>query len=155
MGRASRQVEGVAMPVQHRYPRREQRRQLGPLRARALREHRHRRPFAQDVLEHAQGTAVGGAAFHRDGAAVPEEPPADRVREQTSQLREHGLDIDMPSLVYTGERSHVIDYLRDKAWDVAGTPRADLFVSNGRQVPSADNDDPLGEIIYVSGTLRS
>jgi methyltransferase (TIGR00027 family) len=78
---------------------------------------------------------------------------AERVREQTAQLRQHGLDIDMPSLVYTGERSHVVDYLRGKAWDVTGTSRTDLFVSNGLQLPSPDNDDPLGEIIYVSGTL--
>ena len=80
---------------------------------------------------------------------------AERVREQTAQLRQHGLDIDMPSLVYTGERSHVVDYLRGKAWDVTGTSRTDLFVSNGLQLPSPDNDDPLGEIIYVSGTLGS
>ena len=80
---------------------------------------------------------------------------AERVREQTAQLRQHGLDIDMPSLAYTGERSHVVDYLRGKAWDVTGTSRTDLFVSNGLQLPSPDNDDPLGEIIYVSGTLGS
>ena len=61
----------------------------------------------------------------------------------------------MPSLVYAGERSHVIDYLRGKAWDVTGTSRTDLFVSNGLRLPSPDNDDPLGEIIYVSGTLGS
>ena len=59
----------------------------------------------------------------------------ERVREQAAQLREHGLDIDMPSLVYAGERSHVIDYLRGKAWNVAGTSRADLFVSNGSRSP--------------------
>ena len=46
-----------------------------------------------------------------------------------------------------------IDYLRGKGWNVAGTPRADLFVSNGLQIPTPDNDDPLGEIIYVSGPL--
>src|ERR1700754_3686620 len=79
----------------------------------------------------------------------------DRVREQTALFREHGLDIDMPSLVYAGERSHVIDYLRGKAWNVVGTSRADLFVSNGLQIPNPDNDDPLGEIIYVSGPLGS
>jgi hypothetical protein len=79
----------------------------------------------------------------------------ERVREQSVQLREHGLDIDMPSLVYAGERSHVIDYLRGKGWNVVGTSRADLFVSNGLQIPTPDNDDPLGEIIYVSGPLAS
>ena len=43
------------------------------------------------------------------------------------------------------ERSHVIDYLRGKGWNVAGTARTDLFVSNGLEVPTPDNDDPLGE----------
>jgi methyltransferase (TIGR00027 family) len=79
----------------------------------------------------------------------------ERVREQTAVFREHGLDIDMPSLVYAGERSHVIDYLRDKGWNVTGTARADLFASNGLKVPTPDNDEPLGEIIYVSGPLES
>jgi methyltransferase (TIGR00027 family) len=79
----------------------------------------------------------------------------ERVREQTALLREHGLDIDMPSLVYAGERSHVVDYLRGNGWNVTGTARADLFTSNGLKVPTPDNDDPLGEIIYVSGPLES
>ncbi|HEY2447631.1 MAG TPA: class I SAM-dependent methyltransferase [Mycobacterium sp.] len=76
----------------------------------------------------------------------------DRVREQTAQLREH-LDIDMPSLVYTGERNHVIEYLRSKGWDAAGTPRAELFNRAGLELPAPEDDEPLGEIIYVSGTL--
>jgi methyltransferase (TIGR00027 family) len=80
---------------------------------------------------------------------------ADRVREMSARFREQGVDIDMPSLVYAGERSHVIDYLSAKAWDVAGTPRADLFISNGLELPAPEDDEPLGEIIYVSGTLAS
>ena len=79
----------------------------------------------------------------------------ERVRQQTALFREHGLDIDMPSLVYAGERSHVIDYLRGKGWNVTGTARTDLFTSNGLKVPTPDNDEPLGEIIYVSGPLES
>jgi methyltransferase (TIGR00027 family) len=76
----------------------------------------------------------------------------ERVREQTAAFREH-LDIDMPSLVYTGERSHVIEYLRANGWDVASTPRTELFNREGFQPPAPDDDEPLGEIIYVSGTL--
>jgi methyltransferase (TIGR00027 family) len=78
---------------------------------------------------------------------------ADRAREMSAPLREQGVDIDMPSLIYTGQRSHVVDYLRDKSWHVTDTTRADLFLSSGRTVPAPENDDPLGEIIYVSGTL--
>jgi methyltransferase (TIGR00027 family) len=80
---------------------------------------------------------------------------ADRVREMSARFREQGVDIDMPSLVYAGERSHVIDYLRAKAWDIVATPRAELFNRNGFQLPAPEDDEPLGEIIYVRGTLAS
>jgi methyltransferase (TIGR00027 family) len=80
---------------------------------------------------------------------------ADRVREMSARFREQGVDIDMPSLVYAGERSHVIDYLRAKAWDIVATPRAELFNRNGFELPAPEDDEPLGEIIYVSGTLAS
>ncbi|MBV8863646.1 MAG: class I SAM-dependent methyltransferase [Mycobacterium sp.] len=78
----------------------------------------------------------------------------DRVRERTAAFREH-IDIDMPSLVYTGERSHVVEYLRAKGWDAVGTPRAALYNRVGLELPTPEDDEPLGEIIYVSATLAS
>src|SRR6185437_13564712 len=66
-------------------------------------------------------------------------------------LRDHGLDLDMASLVYTGERSHVLEYLPAKGWNVEGVTRAELFVRNGLDVPAPQDDDPLGEIIFISG----
>jgi methyltransferase (TIGR00027 family) len=111
---------------------------------------------AQDRLfDNITGLSAPGSTVATEYVPGLKDLDAERVREQTAQLRQHGLDIDMPSLVYTGERSHVVDYLRGKAWDVTGTSRTDLFASNGLQLPSPDNDDPLGEIIYVSGTLGS
>jgi methyltransferase (TIGR00027 family) len=78
---------------------------------------------------------------------------ADRVREATSSFREHGVDVDLASLVYAGERNHVVDYLRAKGWDVEGVTRTELFKRHGIDVPTPDNDDPLGEIIFISGGL--
>jgi methyltransferase (TIGR00027 family) len=80
---------------------------------------------------------------------------ADRVREMSAAFREEGVDIDMPSLVYAGERSHVIEYLRARGWDVVSTSRAELFNRDGLELPAPEDDEPLGEIIYVSGTLAS
>jgi methyltransferase (TIGR00027 family) len=80
---------------------------------------------------------------------------ADRVREMSAAFREEGVDIDMPSLVYAGERSHVIEYLRATGWDVVSTSRAELFNRDGLEIPAHEDDEPLGEIIYVSGTLAS
>jgi methyltransferase (TIGR00027 family) len=78
---------------------------------------------------------------------------ADQVRETmaSSFLRDHGIDVDMPSLVYAGQRNHVADYLRAKGWDVQGVTRAELFERNGIEAPAPENDDPLGEIIFISG----
>jgi methyltransferase (TIGR00027 family) len=78
---------------------------------------------------------------------------ADRVREMSGSLRDHGLDVDMASLVYSGERNHVIDYLRAKGWEVDGVTRTDLFKQHGLTVPAAEDDDPLGEIIFISAGL--
>ncbi|OBK15194.1 class I SAM-dependent methyltransferase [Mycobacterium asiaticum] len=78
---------------------------------------------------------------------------ADRVREMSGSLRDHGLEIDMASLVYSGERNHVLDYLRAKGWEVEGVTRTELFKQHGLLVPAPADDDPLGEIIFISGAL--
>ncbi|MFZ0227792.1 MAG: class I SAM-dependent methyltransferase [Mycobacterium sp.] len=78
---------------------------------------------------------------------------ADRVREMSSSFRDHGVDIDMASLVYAGERNHVVDYLKTKGWDADGVTRTELFGRNGLDVPEPERDDLLGEIIFISGGL--
>jgi O-methyltransferase involved in polyketide biosynthesis len=78
---------------------------------------------------------------------------ADRVREMSSSFRDHGVDVDMASLVYAGERNHVLDYLRSKGWNVEGVTRTELFERNDIEVPAPEHDDPLGEIIFISGGL--
>jgi methyltransferase (TIGR00027 family) len=78
----------------------------------------------------------------------------DSTAQATAQvLRDQGLDLDMSALVYTGERSHVIEYLRSIGWDVTGVPRGELFTRSDIEPPGPDENDPLGEIVYVSGTL--
>ena len=76
---------------------------------------------------------------------------ADKARELSAPLREHGLDIDMAELVYSGQRSHVMKYLTEIGWQVTGIPRYDLFARYGLTPPEmAEDSDPLGEIVYVS-----
>ena len=78
---------------------------------------------------------------------------ADRAGQMSGAFRDHGLDIDMASLVYAGARNHVVDYLGAKGWAVEGVTRAELFERNGIAVPAPEDDDPLGEIIFISGAL--
>ncbi|GLE51370.1 class I SAM-dependent methyltransferase [Mycobacterium montefiorense] len=78
---------------------------------------------------------------------------ADRVREMSGSFKDHGVDIDMASLVYAGQRNHVVDYLHTKSWTVEGITRTELFKQHHIDVPPPENDDPLGEIIFISGRL--
>jgi len=111
-------------------------------------------PEAQDRLfDNITALSVPGSTIATEFVPGIVNFDAERAREMAGPFRAHGIDIDMPSLVYTGERNHVVDYLRAKGWDVAGVTRAELFTRNGIEVPAPQDDDPLGEIIFISGGL--
>ena len=111
---------------------------------------------AQDRLfDNITALSVPGSTIATEYVPGIKDFDPDRARELSRPLRDHGVDIDMPSLVYAGERSHVVDYLEGKGWDMSSVSRTQLFVRDGFDVPAAEDDDPLGEIIFVSGRLRA
>ncbi|MGV0741225.1 class I SAM-dependent methyltransferase [Mycolicibacterium sp. XJ870] len=77
----------------------------------------------------------------------------EKARAATATFRQFGLDLDMPSLIYHGERHSAADYLGAKGWQMTGVARSALFARYGLPVPEFDDDDPMGEIVYISGTL--
>jgi methyltransferase (TIGR00027 family) len=111
-------------------------------------------PEAQDRLfDNITALSAPGSAIATEFVPGIIDFDADRVREMSGSFRDHGVDVDMASLVYAGERNHVVDYLRSKGWDVEGVTRTDLFKRHDIEVPAAEHDDPLGEIIFISGSL--
>ena len=111
-------------------------------------------PEAQDRLfDNITALSVTGSTIATEFVPGIIDFDADRVREMAGSFREHGVDVDMASLVYAGERNHVVDYLRTKGWDVEGVTRTELFKRQDIDVPAPENDDPLGEIIFISGGL--
>ncbi len=111
-------------------------------------------PEAQDRLfDNITALSVPGSTIATEFVPGIIDFDADRIRQMSGPFREHGVDIDMASLVYAGERNHVVDYLRGTGWDVAGVTRTELFERHGLDVPAPENDDPLGEIIFISGRL--
>jgi methyltransferase (TIGR00027 family) len=111
-------------------------------------------PEAQDRLfDNITALSVPGSTIATEFVPGIIDFDADRVREMSSSFRDHGVDIDMASLVYAGERNHVVDYLHIKGWQVEGVTRTELFGRDGIDLPEPDRDDPLGEIIFISGAL--
>ncbi|MBX7446987.1 class I SAM-dependent methyltransferase [Mycolicibacterium sp. 3033] len=109
-------------------------------------------PDAQDRLfDQITALSAPGSTLATEYAPGIIDFDADKARELSAPLREHGLDIDMAELVYSGERSHVMPYLTETGWQVTGIPRYDLFMRHCLTPPEvAEDTDPLGEIVYVS-----
>ncbi|BCO36109.1 class I SAM-dependent methyltransferase [Mycobacterium heckeshornense] len=74
---------------------------------------------------------------------------AERARTISNPFRDHGVDVDLAALVYTGQRNHVLDYLGAKGWQLEGVPLAELFKRSGLDVPAPDDDDT----IFIRGAL--
>ncbi len=111
-------------------------------------------PEAQDrLLDTITTLSAPGSAVATESVPGIVDFDAGRAREMAANLRERGLDLDMPGLIYTGPRNNVIDYLSAQGWQVTGMPGDDLLRRAGLEPQDRDGYDPLGEIIYVSAVL--
>lgn len=64
-----------------------------------------------------------------------------------------GFQDDLAGLVYPGERSHVIEYLRDLGWNVTGHLVRDLFDRYGIEHPGDEPDDRFVGFQYIAAGL--
>jgi methyltransferase (TIGR00027 family) len=76
---------------------------------------------------------------------------AERARTISNPFRDHGVEVDFASLIYTGQRNHVLDYLGAKGWQLESVPLAELFQRSGLDALASDDDDD--DTIFISGTL--
>ncbi|BBX35070.1 methyltransferase, family protein [Mycolicibacterium mageritense DSM 44476 = CIP 104973] len=113
-------------------------------------------PDAQDRLfDNIHELSAPGSAVATEFVPALKDFDPEKARAATAEFSKIGLDLDMPSLIYHGERHSAADYLATKGWQMSGTPRTELFARYGIPVPALDDDDddPLGEIVYISGSL--
>ncbi|CAN5650651.1 class I SAM-dependent methyltransferase [soil metagenome] len=113
-------------------------------------------PEAQDRLfDQITALSAAGSRVGTEYAPGIMDFDAEKASAMSAPLRAQGLDIDMSALVYAGERSHVMEYLREIGWQVTGSSRTELFEALGLPpVPPREEGDPLGEIVYVSAKLE-
>ena len=70
----------------------------------------------------------------------------------SEEWRRHGLDLDMADLFYDGERNPVVDYLRERGWEVEARGRPDMFAHYGRPFPTGEEVEALGQSLSVTAT---
>ena len=88
--------------------------------------------------------------YHPDaGASIGERAAAMR-----SQWQQHGFDVDLSKLFYSGERNSVVDYLTDHGWQVSARSRPEVFAGYGREFPDAEELAPLRNSLAVVATLK-
>ncbi|MDO3636059.1 class I SAM-dependent methyltransferase [Mycolicibacterium arseniciresistens] len=108
-------------------------------------------PAAQDRLfDEVTALSAPGSRLatedHADaGAGIGEK--ADRLGRQ---WRDHGFDVNLSQLFYPGERTPVVDYLRERGWDVASRSRPEVFAGYGREFPDNDELASLRESLAVN-----
>ena len=114
-------------------------------------------PEAQDrLLDTVTALSAPGSRFATESISNIDpdhrEKMMERMRKISERWREHGFDIDMPSLVYFGDRNEAALYLTDHGWQLTSSNVRDLFAANGLP-PIEDDDMPRADLFYISGTL--
>jgi methyltransferase (TIGR00027 family) len=110
-------------------------------------------PEAQDRLfDTIIGMSTPGSTIATEFAPGIRDLDAERAGAASAAFAAQGLDLDMASLVYTGDRHSAMDYLGERGWQVTAVPTSELFSRNGLRPPEPNEQDPLGEIVYVSAT---
>jgi methyltransferase (TIGR00027 family) len=88
--------------------------------------------------------------YHPDGGATV----AERTKAMRAQWEQHGFDVDLSNLFYSGERNPVVDYLTDHGWQVNARSRPEVFAGYGREFPDAEEFAPLSNSLAVIATLK-
>ncbi|TXH25757.1 MAG: class I SAM-dependent methyltransferase [Mycobacterium sp.] len=111
-------------------------------------------PEAQDKLfDTIHELSAPGSAVATEFVPGLKDFDADKAREAAAGFQQLGLNMDMPSLVYHGERHSAAEYLAAKGWQTTGIGRKDLYARYGLTAADRGDDDPMREIIYISGNL--
>jgi methyltransferase (TIGR00027 family) len=82
--------------------------------------------------------------------AVFEDP---RWRTHHDRMSELGFEIDFNDLVYHGQRSHIIDYLTQRGWQVSSQTVRELHGRNGFTYPEDDVAEAFADVTYSSAVL--
>jgi methyltransferase (TIGR00027 family) len=109
---------------------------------------------AQDALfDHITALSAPGSRlafeFVPDTAVFADE----RWRAHHDRMSELGFEIDFNDLVYHGQRSHIIDYLTRRGWQISSHTVKELHAANGFNYPDDDVAAAFADVTYSSAVL--
>jgi methyltransferase (TIGR00027 family) len=81
------------------------------------------------LLDNVNALSAAGSRFAADYGNVGGQ--SDDAEQLTDRWREYGLDLDIPSLTYSGEHTDVAAYLQAHGWDTVRSRLGDLFETAG------------------------
>ena len=114
-------------------------------------------PDAQDRLfDHITALSPAGSRLATEFMPVMDaftDPPADGDEPGADRWRRLGFHDNLAGLVYVGERSHVIDYLRRLGWQVSGSGIEELFAANGFDHYDDEMTEKFAGFQYLTATL--
>jgi methyltransferase (TIGR00027 family) len=77
----------------------------------------------------------------------------ERWRAHHDRMSELGFEIDFNDLVYHGQRSHIIDYLTRRGWQISSHTVKELHAANGFNYPDDDVAAAFADVTYSSAVL--
>jgi len=114
-------------------------------------------PDAQDRLfDHITALSPAGSRLATEFMPAMDaftDPPADGDEPGADRWRRLGFHDNLAGLVYVGERSHVIDYLRRLGWQVSGSGVEELFAANGFDHHDDEMTEKFAGFQYLTATL--
>ena len=108
-------------------------------------------PDAQDRLfDHITALSANGSRlateFHPDGPAAL----AERQKVMAGRWKERGLDLDLSTLMYHGERTPATDYLAARGWRLSTQTRTEVFAAYGREMADDEATAALRNSIAIT-----
>lgn len=76
-----------------------------------------------------------------------------RWRAHHERMSEYGFEVDFNDLVYHGQRSHLVDHVKQRGWQVSSRTVKELHAANGFHYPDDEVAAAFADVTYSSAVL--
>ena len=112
-------------------------------------------PEAQDALfDHITALSAPGSRLACEFVPDTRIFTDERYRTHHERMSELGFDIDFNDLVYHFERSHIIEFLTQRGWQVSHRTVGQLHAANGFVYPDDEVGAAFANMTYISAALN-